>query len=101
MDEPLYGKSLDYEFVNSDFTKVVQSIIDVLLRQKDYYPVEATLSSLASNVKRYASNPMVLYRHDPTMISNPARRPHSPEHNLFSAYSSTQEEGRNPISQMC
>ena len=68
MDEPLYGKSLDYEFVNSDFTKVVQSIIDVLLRQKDYYPVEATLSSLASNGKRYASNPMVLYRHDPRMI---------------------------------
>ena len=68
MSDALYGTTTTYQFDNDDFSQVIQSVTAALLRQKDYYPVEATLLTVASNGQRYSSNTMTLYRHDPIMI---------------------------------
>ena len=66
--EPQYGQLLQYSYNDPNFDNVEQSVLAKLLELKDHYPIEATLSTLASNGKRYSSNPMTLHRHRPVII---------------------------------
>jgi hypothetical protein len=70
-----YGTTRSYEFKSGDFDDVISKVTEALLKLEDYYPVEAVLSSTATNGKRYQSNYMTIHRHDPEMIKVRLRDP--------------------------
>ena len=74
-DTIVYGTQRTYEYHDPDFDKVLSSVTQKLLDLKDYYPVEASLTSVGSNRKLYVSDTMTLHRHDPRMIKNQLQAP--------------------------
>ena len=64
----MYGQSSTY-CLKGDFDKAIEQVSAIIYRQRDNYPVEVVLSTVASNGVRYVSDTMTIYEYKPDTIN--------------------------------